>query len=124
MRVLTQDWQPIEWAVLMGWRTHVVHVDLLEDILKAYASHQGVHNAAQANSLSVTRADGLDWLRTVLKRCPWYRGPVPVWTRRALRELREERGCKTRELGQHLDLERGVAELISSRLGGWIADKR
>ena len=38
------------------------------------------------NAQSITVEDGLDWLRAVLWRLPAYAGPVPVWTKRAIRQ--------------------------------------
>ena len=111
--LLTDGWTAMEWDILMGWGTHRNREDLPGQIVAAYEGHEAVHNAARANSLSVTRADGLDWLRVVAKRRRSYIGPVPVWTRRALRDLREERGCQVKDLWRELDLPPGYASGVA-----------
>ena len=85
------------------------------------AEPEGVCNAATANSLSVVRADGLDWVRVVGRVRPWYNGPAPVWSRRALRDLRDERGVKAKDLWREID----VLPSQAARSGGlaWVGVK-
>jgi hypothetical protein len=73
---------------------------------------------ARRNNLSVTRDDGLDWLRVILNRKPRHYGAMPVWTRRALREWRDETGMTAREMEKVL----GVG--VKGKLASWIADRR
>lgn len=111
--LFTDGWVPEDWGILMGWNTRRRHPEYLDSIMDAYKDHEVVQEAAKANGLSVVREDGLDWLRTVLKRRPWYRGQVPVWTVRALRDLREERGCKVKDLYRELDLGHSKAVFVA-----------
>jgi hypothetical protein len=112
--LFTKGFSPMNWAVLMAWdpRTN------FEPFMDHYRDHRGVQDAARANSLSVTRDDGLDWLRTVLRRKPGYYGPVPVWTRRALRELRSELGVRNEDLARLF----GVKH--ARKMGDWVGDVR
>lgn len=104
--LFTDGWAPEDWATLMGWRVQR-HPGCLDRILDAYKDHDVVQAAAKANGLSMVRADGLDWLRVVLRKRPWFRGQVPLWTVRALRDLREERGCKVKDLYREPELDLG-----------------
>ena len=115
--LFTDDWTQRDWAVLMGWYTHKDNVDYLDQVMDAYREHEGVRNAAVANGLSVVRADGLDWVRVIGRVRPWYRGEAPVWSRRALRDLREERGVKVKDLWRELDLQPRMA----GRVAAWHA---
>lgn len=56
--LLTDDWTPSDWDILMGWQSHRRQDDTPGQVVAAYEGHEAVHAAAQANSLSVTRAGG------------------------------------------------------------------
>ena len=113
--LFTDDWSQQDWSVLMGWATHKHDVDYLDQVMVAYRDHEGVQVAAAANGLSVTRADGLDWVRVIARMRPRYRGEAPVWSRRALRDLREERGVKVKDLWRELD----VQPRFAGRVAKW-----
>lgn len=117
--LLTDDWTPSDWDILMGWQSHRRQDDTPGQVVAAYEGHEAVHAAAQANSLSVTREDGLDWIRVVAGRRRRYCGPVPVWSLRALRDLREERGCKVKDLWRELELQ----PVYAARVTSWHSDK-
>ena len=105
------------WGMLMAWgdRPHVEN--LVGQIIAAHVnSQEKLRELGYENSVTITLDDGLDWLRTMLKRKPRYRGPVPSWTRRALRQLREERGWSNKQLAAHLGL------ATTSRLGTWLTE--
>lgn len=113
--LFTEGWEPPHWSMLMGWNTHLFNYNrkAVEWVMMTYADDAGVLEAAKANGLSVTPEDGLDWLRCLLRRKPNFRGSVPVWTKRALRERREAIGGGTKAL---------EAE-FGSNVGHWVADR-
>jgi hypothetical protein len=111
--LFTEGFTPMNWAVLMAWDP-----EPLTRLMDHYRGHAGVREAARANSLSVAREDGLDWLRCILRRKPGYYGPVPVWTRRALRELRSELGLRNE------DLARLFGAKYPLKMNQWAGDRR
>lgn len=113
--LFTGGWEPIEWAILMCWASNGRHPEYVSEVMAAYADHEAVQEAAKVNTLSVVRADGLDWIRVVAGRTLNYRGRVPVWSGRALRDLRDERGCKAKDLWRELD----VRPAYAKRVAGW-----
>jgi hypothetical protein len=108
------------WQAIMAWGDPREDNPLLLHIMDLYKDDRRVRDARVANTESVTRDDGVDWLRTMLRRSPWYRGPVPVATRRALRELREELGGKTADLNHAL----GFDPRALNKLRTWLSDAR
>jgi hypothetical protein len=115
----TVDWVASDWAAMFAWGDPRGMDELLEPLLVHYEREPAVQAAIVANSASVTREDGLDWLRVMLKRKPWYWGRVPVWTRRALRELRHEQGWKNADLARAM----GLVDKLD-RMNRWAADTR
>jgi hypothetical protein len=103
--------------MIMAWGDRPYVEDLVGRIIAAHVnSQEKLKDLGYENSLTLTREDGLDWLRTMLKRKPHYRGPVPSWTRMALRQLREERDWSNKQLAAHLGL------ATTSRLGTWLTE--
>ena len=120
MACSTPGFGPRWWGMLMAWGD-ITHVDeLIPQIIAAHVnSQEKLRELGYENSLTITQEDGLDWLRTMLRRKPLYRGPVPVWTKRALRQQREERGWSIKQLASHL----GVPAR-HSRVGAWLNEVR
>jgi hypothetical protein len=115
----TPGFGAVWWGMIMAWgdRPHVEN--LVGQIIAAHVnSQEKLRELGYENSLSITQEDGLDWLRTMLKRKPYYRGPVPSWTRMALRQLREEQDWSNKQLASHLGLR------STSRLGAWLTEVR
>jgi hypothetical protein len=98
----TVDWDAADWATIFAWGKPAEVAARLTPLLDHYQREPAVQAAITANSLSVTREDGLDWLRTMLKRKPQYWGRVPTWTKRALRELKTEQGWTNKDLAKAL----------------------
>jgi hypothetical protein len=89
------------WAALMGWSYRGFPV--LKAIVEAYTPQRDrVEARAQENMASITREDGLDWLRAVTIRKPHYSGPVPHWTALALRDVWAESGQTQRQVMDQL----------------------
>lgn len=112
--VATPDWGTTAWSMAMGWQSE----DIPNQIVARYRGNDQIEEMIEANVRSVTLDDGLDWLRVLLKRKPGYYGPVPVWTRRALRELRSRSG------GAAKDLARQFGVKYPWKMGQWLADVR
>lgn len=116
--LLTDGFEPGHWATIMRWGHKPEHVRVRDAVLDQARGNDEVVALARENSLSVTIEDGLDWLRVVLAGMPFYRGDVPVWTRRALREVRSRNGLTNRALAGLLGMEK------PDRLDQWVADTR
>lgn len=106
----TPDWEPISWATIMQWGPKFQSV---LDTLPAPNPE-----LVKANLASTTIEDGLDWIRTLLARNSFYRGQVPVWTRRALRETRHIHNFTNKDL-QHFLGAKSYASVCK-----WVGDKR
>lgn len=111
----TPGWEPIFWAIILGWGRNFQST--LDPILEAYPRDR-LEPYIQANSASITIDDGLDWIRVLLQRNPYYRGGVPVWTRRALRETRHNHNFSNKDLQRYL----GAKSLAA--VNDWVGDKR
>lgn len=110
----TQGWEPKFWALLLMWGPNI---NLVNEIHAAYG--HTLDDEIHQNLLSVTHDDGLDWIRTKLTLTRGrYFGPVPVWTRRALRELREHRNFTNRDLQHHL------GAMYLRAVNSWVGDKK
>lgn len=82
----TDGFELHHWCSLMGWSRN--WTTWLGQLAEHYRDE--VKADSYENLLSITREDGVDWLRAVLLRRPKFNGSVPRWTRNALRELRAE----------------------------------
>lgn len=106
----TPDLELEHWTRIMSWGPPTISVPI---IITDHHLEQ-----ARLNALSITIEDGLDWIRTILMRKPYYRGSVPKWTRRALREIRHAKNFTNKDL-QHF-----LGAKSYSATTQWVGDKR
>lgn len=110
----TPGWEPKFWGILLRWGRDLTLVTQIHEAYGHTLDHE-IHE----NHLSVTMQDGLDWIRTRLAMTGGrYYGPVPVWTRRALRETRHARHFTNKDLQHHL----GAKHL--NAVNRWVGDTR
>lgn len=111
---LTDGFPPKFWAPLLNWGPPSLYSPIIQYLHDTYGTRPEILEAVHANNLSITFDDGIDWLRCRLKNHPAFRGAVPVWTRRALLDLRHNH---EKTLGQ---IQKLVGAKSQKRVNQWL----
>lgn len=105
------------WGLCLGWGPPAAFVPFVDEVIAAHTQSQDkIQALAEANALTITAEDGLDWLRATLRRKPWYSGPVPRWTKMALRGVRTDRGWTNAQMATWLG-----QSLRAGRVASWLS---